>query len=78
MKTFILVALIFAPASSAHAVTRTWTGNGSDNFWSTAANWSPSGAHKMAMILSSPGRRIGSPQSTTSLAEGSSRCSSMV
>ncbi|HZO57467.1 MAG TPA: hypothetical protein VFB63_32445, partial [Bryobacteraceae bacterium] len=56
MKTFILVALIFAPASSAHAVTRTWTGNGSDNFWSTAANWSPSGAPQNGDDLVFPGQ----------------------
>ena len=31
-------------SGSALAVTRTWTGNGADANWSTAANWSPSGA----------------------------------
>ncbi len=39
---FGAVALINAP--DALAATKTWTGGGSDDNWSTAANWSPSGA----------------------------------
>lgn len=39
---FGIVGVVQAP--QAFAATKTWTGGGSDGNWSTAANWSPSGA----------------------------------
>src|SRR5262249_12352811 len=56
MKTIALVALLFALAPPVHAITRTWTGNGSDNLWSTPANWSPTGAPQNGDDLVFPGQ----------------------
>ncbi len=42
MKNILLCFSLFI-ASICHAVDYTWTGNGTDNNWSTSANWSPAG-----------------------------------
>ena len=39
------VILWMSTAGIAHADTCTWTGNGADNLWSTAANWTCNGSH---------------------------------
>ena len=36
-KTGLIALLLFA--AQAHAATRTWNGNGTDNNWTTSANW---------------------------------------
>ena len=41
-KLFALLAVAFVSASSAFAVTKTWTG-ATSSAWSTASNWAPSG-----------------------------------
>ncbi|HXZ24938.1 MAG TPA: autotransporter-associated beta strand repeat-containing protein, partial [Nitrospiria bacterium] len=35
----VMLALLLGPAGDGWAATRTWTGGGTDNNWSTAANW---------------------------------------
>ncbi len=40
LRTLILIIFIIGFSSNLFAVTRTWDGGGSDNNWSTAANWS--------------------------------------
>lgn len=46
MLFFVAVAglTLLAGNNNAFAASKTWTGGGADNNWSTAANWSPSGA----------------------------------
>lgn len=39
-----LAAFLFVSDGQAFAATKTWTAGGSDDYWSTSANWSPSGA----------------------------------
>src|SRR6185503_2154085 len=41
-KLFLLLGLFLA-AGQAHAITRNWTGSGSNNLWSNPNNWSPVG-----------------------------------
>lgn len=49
LKAALFVCALFAGVTlfstgEAFAVTKTWTGGGSDDNWSTSGNWSPSGA----------------------------------
>src|SRR2546429_9847929 len=44
LRGFLAILISWALATSAQATTRSWTGNGINNKWSTAGNWSPSGA----------------------------------
>ncbi len=39
LGALMMIALLLIPAASLLGATRTWSGNGGDNFWSTAANW---------------------------------------
>ena len=44
MKTILTLLSICLLGSSAHAASRTWTGSGGNNKWSTPNNWNPVGA----------------------------------
>jgi len=51
----LLAAAVFAATPEAAAATKTWTGLGADANWSTAGNWSPSGAPAAGDDLVFPG-----------------------
>jgi hypothetical protein len=44
MLILVVLGGVLISGKSAFAATKTWTGNGSDNNFSTSGNWSPSGA----------------------------------
>ena len=53
-RTIAVVVLAFIVSAPAFAVTRTWTGLGGDNNWSTAGNWNPVGAPVAGDSISGP------------------------
>lgn len=74
LQVLVVAALLFGvfsiiKAPHALAATKTWTGGGSDDNWSTSANWSPSGApiDGDAVVFTNGGTTLSSTNDITGL-----------